>query len=71
MSMKNPKWVGVDCHKDTLACYQENNKDKTFKELKNTLEGFKSALKWAGPDAQWAIEGAYCFGRPFSLGLYQ
>ena len=59
--MENTKWVGVDTHKDTLACYSGSK----FKEFKTTEIGFKNALEWAG-DANWAIEGAYCFGRPFA-----
>ena len=62
--MENEKcvnWVGVDTHKDTLACYTGNK----FKEFKTTPLGFKQALKWAG-NANWAIEGAYCFGKPFA-----
>lgn len=59
--MNNTNWVGVDTHKDTLACYCNNS----FKEFKSTNSGFKKALKWAGK-ANWAIEGAYCFGRPFA-----
>lgn len=59
--MENTNWVGVDTHKDTLACYTGNK----FKEFKTTPQGFEKALKWAG-NANWAIEGAYCFGRPFA-----
>lgn len=62
--MENTNWVGVDTHKDTLACYTNNK----FKQVKTTKEGFKKALKWAG-NASWAIEGAYCFGKPFSQFL--
>jgi transposase len=54
-------WVGVDTHKETLACY----KNGRFKEFKTTQNGFESAIKWAGNDSKWAIEGAYCFGKPF------
>jgi len=70
--MENEKcanWVGVDTHKDTLACY---TKEK-FKEFKTTPAGFKQALKWAkennNGDCNWAIEGAYCFGKPFASFL--
>ena len=59
--MENTNWVGVDTHKDTLACYTGNK----FKEFKTTPQGFEKALKWAG-EANWAIEGAYCFGKPFA-----
>lgn len=63
--MKNSEWVGVDCHKSTLACY----KGKEFKEFAVTSKGFESALIWAGKDSKWAIEGAYCFGKPFTAYL--
>jgi transposase len=59
--MENTNWVGVDTHTDTLACYTGNK----FKEFKTTPQGFEKALKWAG-EANWAIEGAYCFGKPFA-----
>lgn len=59
--MENANWVGVDTHKDTLACYIGNK----FKEFKTTPKGFQKALEWAG-NANWAIEGAYCFGKPFA-----
>lgn len=62
--MENTNWVGVDTHKDTLACYTGNK----FKEFKTTPQGFEKALKWAG-NANWAIEGAYCFGKPFASYL--
>lgn len=63
--MKQNDWVGVDCHKETLACY----KNGKFKEFKTNQKGFESALKWAGNDSKWAVEGAYCFGRPFTFFL--
>ena len=66
--MENEKctnWVGVDTHKDTLACYTGNR----FKEFKTTQSGFRKALEWAGKDCNWAIEGAYCFGKPFASFL--
>jgi transposase len=53
-------WVGVDTHKETLACY----KNGKFKEFKTTQKDFEKALAWAGQDSKWAIEGAYCFGKP-------
>ncbi|MFI3300959.1 MAG: IS110 family transposase [Candidatus Gastranaerophilales bacterium] len=62
--MNKQKFVGVDTHKDTLACYV----DGKFKEFKTTQSGFQQALKWA-PDAKWAVEGAYCFGQPFTAFL--
>ena len=63
--MENTNWVGVDTHKDTLACYTGNK----FKEFRTTPSGFKKALEWAGKECKWAIEGAYCFGRPFASFL--
>jgi transposase len=62
--MNTQKIVGVDTHKDTIACYC----DGKFKEFKTNPNGFKQAIKWAGK-AQWAIEGAYCFGRAFTAHL--
>lgn len=56
--------VGVDTHKDTLACYCNGK----FKEFKTTQKGFKEALKWSNSNI-WAIEGAYCFGQAFSSFL--
>lgn len=63
--MEQKLWVGVDTHQDTIACYQNGK----FKEFKATVNGFQKALQWAGKDALWAIEGAYCFGKPFSSYL--
>lgn len=63
--MKQSNWVGVDTHKETLACY----KDGKFKEFKTTPKGFEAAIKWAGKDSKWAVEGAYCFGKPFTAYL--
>ena len=65
--MNKTNWVGVDTHKDTVACY----KDGKFKEFQTNQKGFESALKWAGKDSQWAIEGAYCYGQPFTAYLIQ
>lgn len=62
--MNTQKIVGVDTHKDTIACYC----DGKFKEFKTNPNGFNQAIKWA-PKAHWAIEGAYCFGRAFSAHL--
>lgn len=62
--MEQKKIVGVDTHKETLACYCNGK----FREFKTTISGFRQALKWA-PNANWAIEGAYCFGQPFSAYL--
>jgi|AGTN01.3.fsa_nt_gi Transposase and inactivated derivatives len=63
--MEQKHWVGVDTHQNTIACYQNGR----FKEFNTTVNGFKKALEWAGKDAIWAIEGAYCFGKPFSSYL--
>lgn len=63
--MDKSNLVGVDTHKDSLACYQNGK----FQEFKTTSKGFKKALEWAGENASWAIEGAYCFGKPFSSYL--
>ena len=60
--MENTNWVGVDTHKNTLACYSRND----FREFSTTDSGYKKALEWAGENAVFAIEGAYCFGRPFA-----
>lgn len=65
--MKQNNWVGVDTHKNTIACYQNGK----FKEFPANLNGFKKALQWAGNDVKWAIEGAYCFGKPFTAHLIQ
>ena len=62
--MNSNHLVGVDTHKDTLACFVNGR----FKEFKTTPQGFKQALNWAG-SSRWAIEGAYCFGLPFSRYL--
>lgn len=59
-----PNIVGVDTHKETLACYSNGK----FKEFPTTLKGFKEALKFF-PDSIWAIEGSYCFGLAFSSFL--
>jgi len=56
--------VGVDTHKETLACYCNGK----FKEFKTNKKGFEQAIKWAGT-TKWAIEGAYCFGQPFTAYL--
>jgi transposase len=61
----NTNWVGVDTHKETLACY----KNGKFKEFKTNQKGFEAAIQWAGSNSHWAIEGAYCFGKPFTAHL--
>lgn len=62
--MNTKKIVGVDTHKKTLACYY----DGKFKEF-NATSGFDKIVKWAGKDAVFAVEGAYCFGQPFAAYL--
>ena len=64
--MNQNNWVGVDTHKNTIACY----KDGKFKEFSTTKSGFEKALQWAN-SSQWAIEGAYCFGKPLATYLIQ
>ena len=61
-----PNIVGVDTHKETLACWCNGK----FKEFPTTLKGFVEALKFF-PHCIWAIEGAYCFGQAFSNFLIQ
>jgi len=63
--MNQTNWVGVDTHKETLACY----KDGKFKEFKTNKTGFESAIQWAGMTSVWAIEGSYCYGKPFTAHL--
>ena len=59
-----PSIVGVDTHKETLACWCNGR----FKEFPTTSRGFKEALKFF-PNCIWAIEGSYCFGLAFSTFL--
>ena len=63
--MNQTNWVGVDTHKSTIACY----KNGKFKEFTTNQKGFELAMNWAGKDSRWAIEGAYCFGKPFTAYL--
>ena len=35
--MQNQKFVGVDCHKNTIACYVNGK----FKEFKTDFKGFQ------------------------------
>lgn len=65
--MEQTKFVGVDCHKNTIACYVNGK----FKEFKTDFKGFKKALKWAGKDCHWALEGAYSYGLTFSIFLLE
>lgn len=68
--MKNLEkhYVGVDCHKDSIACYINGK----FKEFKTDFKGFKKALEWVNniePNSAWAIEGAYSYGLTLSKFL--
>ena len=69
--MKNVEekvFVGVDCHKDTIACYINGK----FKEFNTNFKGFKKALEWVRkiePNSVWAIEGAYSYGITLSKFL--
>ena len=65
--MEQTKFVGVDCHKNTIACYVNGK----FKEFKTDFKGFKKALEWAGKDCYWALEGAYSYGLTFSTFLLE
>lgn len=65
--MEKPKFVGVDCHKNTIACFVNGK----FKEFKTDFKGFKKALEWAGKDCYWALEGAYSYGLTFSTFLLE
>ena len=63
-------FVGVDCHKDSIACFVNNK----FKEFRTDFRGFKKALEWVEKqDLQyaWALEGAYSYGLSFSKFLLQ
>ena len=56
MNLKEKHYVGVDCHKDTIACYINGR----FKEFKTDFKGFTKALEWVKkiePNCAWAIEG--------------
>lgn len=68
--MKNLEkhYVGVDCHKDSIACYINGK----FKEFKTDFKGFTKALEWVKkiePNSAWAIEGAYSYGITLSKFL--
>lgn len=61
-------FVGVDCHKDSIACFVNNK----FKEFKTDFKGFKKALEWVNKQnikPAWALEGAYSYGLSFSKFL--
>lgn len=63
--LEKKSFVGVDCHKNSIACYVNGK----FKEFKTDFKGYKKALEWAGNDVHWCIEGAYSFGLSFSTFL--
>jgi len=68
MNLKEKHYVGVDCHKDTIACYINGK----FKEFKTNIKGFSKALEWVNkinPNSAWAIEGAYSYGITLSKFL--
>ena len=61
-------FVGVDCHKDSIACFVNDK----FKEFKTDFKGFKKALEWVknqNIESVWALEGAYSYGLSFSKFL--
>lgn len=61
-------FVGVDCHKNTIACYVNGK----FKEFKTDFKGYLKALEWAKKqniNTVWALEGAYSHGLSFSKFL--
>ena len=66
MNLQEKKsFVGVDCHKNSIACYVNGK----FKEFKTDFKGYQKALQWAGNDVHWCVEGAYSFGLSFSAFL--
>lgn len=64
-TLQNSSFVGVDCHKNSIACYVNGK----FKEFKTDFKGYQKALEWAGKDVHWCIEGAYSYGLSFSTFL--
>lgn len=58
-------FVGVDCHKNSIACYVNGK----FKEFRTDFKSYKKALEWAGNDVHWCVEGAYSYGLSFSTFL--
>lgn len=63
-------FVGVDCHKESIACFVNGN----FKEFKTNLKGYKKALEWVkkqNSNSAWALEGAYSYGLTFSKFLLE
>lgn len=68
MNLQEKHYVGVDCHKDTIACYINGK----FKQFKTDFKGFTKALEWVKniePNSAWAIEGAYSYGLTLSKFL--
>ena len=68
MNLQEKHYVGVDCHKDTIACYINGK----FKEFRTDFKGFSKALEWVNkiaPNSAWAIEGAYSYGLTLSKFL--
>lgn len=68
MNLQEKHYVGVDCHKDTIACYINGK----FKEFRTDFKGFAKALEWVNkiaPNSAWAIEGAYSYGLTLSKFL--
>ena len=63
--MQDKIFVGVDCHKSTIACYCNGN----YKEFPTTKKGFEQALKLAPKDCNWALECAYNLGLTFATFL--
>lgn len=63
--MQERKIVGVDTHKNTLACYC----DGKFREFKTTAKSYQQIIEWAGNDVSYAVEGSYCYGQPFVTHL--
>jgi transposase len=63
--LEKKSFVGVDCHKNSIACYV----DGKFKEFRTDFKGYEKALQWAGNDVPWCVEGAYSYGLSFSTFL--
>lgn len=63
--MQERIFTGVDCHKDTIACFVNGK----YKEFPTVQRGFEQALKWAPKGCKWAIEGAYHYGLTFASFL--
>lgn len=63
--MIHKKMVGVDSHKNTIACFVNGK----FKEFKTNTQNYKKAIQWAPKNAHWCIEGAYSYGLSFSKFL--